>query len=96
MSDGSVLVVVEVGAVRDAAALKSYQQGAREQIERYGGKVLGRGGSTLEGVPFGPLLVQRWPSEHAFVAWQESAEYQPLREMRRSCADLRIAVIPLL
>ena len=96
MPDGGVLVVVEVEAVRDAATLKSYQQGAREQIDRYGGKVLARGGSTLEGMPYGPLLVQSWPSEQAFVAWQESADYQPLREMRRSCADLRIAVIPLL
>jgi uncharacterized protein (DUF1330 family) len=94
MSD--VLVIVEIGAVRDQAALKSYQLGAREQIGRHGGTVLARGGSPFEGSPpFGPVLVQKWPSEQAFRAWQESAEYQPLRELRRACADLRIAVVPL-
>ena len=96
MSDGGVLVVVEIAEVRDPAALKTYQLGAREQIARHGGTVLARGGVTVEGIPFGPLLVQRWKSELAFRAWQESAEYRPLRELRKSCADLRIAVIPLI
>lgn len=94
MSDEGVLVIVEIAAVRDPAALKSYQLGAREQLGRYGATVLARGGSTVEGAPFGPFLVQKWPSEQAFRAWQASAEYQPLRDLRRSCADLRIAVIP--
>ena len=95
ISNENVLVIVEVAAVRDPAMLKSYQLRAREQIGRHGGAVLARGGSMLEGAPFGPLLVQRWPSEQAFRAWQESAEYEPLRDLRRTCADLRIVVVPL-
>lgn len=95
MSEAGVLVVIEIAAVRDADALKRYQMGARDQIARFGGSVLARGGSTFEGAPFGPVLVQRWPSQAAFAAWQDSAEYQPLRALRQSCADLRIAIVPL-
>ena len=96
MQDSEVLVVVEVRSVTDPEAMKTYQNGARQQIGAYGASVIARGGSTLEGAPaFGPLMVQRWPSEQAFRSWQDSEEYRPLRAVRESCADLRIAVIPL-
>lgn len=96
MQDSEVLVVVEIRSVKDPEKLKAYQAGARQQIGAYGATVIARGGSTLEGIPaFGPLMVQRWPSERAFRGWQESDDYRPLRELRESCVDLRIAVIPL-
>lgn len=96
MNDKQVLVVVEIRSVHDAEALKAYQAGARQQIVEYGASVIARGGATLEGTPaFGPLMVQHWPSEDAFRTWQGSESYRPLRAIREACADLRIAVIPL-
>lgn len=96
MANEEVLVVIEIRAVSDAEKLKAYQLGAREQIGPRGGTVIARGGSTLEGnPPSGLLMVQRWPSEASFRAWQDSEEYLPLREMRRTCAELRIVVVPM-
>jgi uncharacterized protein (DUF1330 family) len=96
MSDGGVLVVVEVRSIGDADRFKKYQAGAREQIASYGGAVIARGGSPVEGdPPFGTLMIQKWPSQQAFMSWQESEQYRPLRDIRRSCADLRISVVPI-
>lgn len=96
MSNNEVLVVVEIRLIHDAEAMKAYQTGARQQLAEYGASVIARGGATLEGTPaFGPLMVQRWPSEEAFRTWQGSDSYRPLRAIREACADLRIAVIPL-
>jgi uncharacterized protein (DUF1330 family) len=95
MMDAGVLVVVEVRSISDPEKFKAYQAGAREQIARWGGRVVARGGSAAAGEqPFGPLMIQAWPSAQAFDAWQNSEEYRPLREIRRSCADLRMAVVP--
>jgi uncharacterized protein (DUF1330 family) len=96
MSEAGVLVVVEVRSISDPEKFKQYQAGAREQIGRRGGRVLARGSTPFEGEPsFGAIMVQQWPSAEAFAQWQESEEYRPLREIRRSCADLRIATVPL-
>ncbi len=91
----SVFVVVEIFEVRDAKALREYQAGARAQLAAFGGVVIGRGGEAFDGVPpFGPLLIQRWPSADAFKTWQASDDYRPLLELRRRAANLRIAIIP--
>jgi uncharacterized protein (DUF1330 family) len=91
-----VLVVVEVKAVHDAQQMNAYQAAARLQLAKYGGEVVARGGSSCEGdPPFGPLLLQRWPSAQAFRDWQESEEYRPLRELRQRSADIRIAIVPM-
>lgn len=96
MADAGVLVVVEVRQVSDPDKFKAYQAGAREQIGRWGGRVVARGSTPVEGgLPFGPLLVQHWPSAQAFKAWQDSEEYRPLRALRQDCADLRIATVDL-
>lgn len=96
MSDGSVLVVVEVRSVSNADQFRTYQSGAREQIGVHGAVVIARGISPVEGdPPSGMLMIQRWPSEKAFRSWQESDEYKPLRDLRRNCADLRISVVPM-
>lgn len=94
--EAGVLVVVEVQAIHDAEALTAYQQGARAQLGRYGGTVLARGGQAIEGSPpFERLLIQRWPSAEAFLRWQDSEDYRPLLARRRRCAEMRIAVVPL-
>ncbi|MET3620124.1 DUF1330 domain-containing protein [Burkholderia ambifaria] len=96
MVNEEVLVVIEICAVSDPEKLKAYQLGARQQIGPRGGVVIARGGYTLEGSPpSGTLMVQRWPSEASFRAWQDSEEYLPLREMRRTCAELRIVIVPM-
>jgi uncharacterized protein (DUF1330 family) len=95
MTDEAVLVVAEIRSVRDPEELKTYQAGARTQIAKFGGKVVARGGRNTEAEAFGMLLVQAWPSERAFLDWQESEEYRPLRDLRRRCADMRIAIVPL-
>lgn len=71
--EGAVLVVAEIRAIYDEESFKTYQLGARAQLSKRGGKVLGRGTSMFEGEPpFGQLLIQRWPSEAAFREWQSS------------------------
>ena len=96
MSDTPVFVVVEMTAVRDAEKLKTYQAGARAQLLERGGTVVARGSFPIEGEPpFGPLLVQKWPSEHAFREWQESEAYRPLKALRREAVSMRITVVPL-
>lgn len=92
---GEVLVVVEIEEMLDPAMLQAYQAEARIQMAELGGTLLARGGRCLEGRPGGPFLVQRWPSEAAFLDWQASEAYQPLLERRKSAARLRICVVPL-
>ena len=97
MDEGEVLVVVEIQSIKDQAGMQAYQAAARQQIGKYGGQVIARGGSHVEGAPqFGPVMVQKWPSEAAFRQWQASEEYQPHRRARLGFADLRIAVVPLI
>ncbi len=96
MAAGEVLVVAEVQRVHDGEGMRLYQEGARAQVARFGGVVLGRGGRSFEGTPpFERVLVQKWPSAEAFERWQTSEEYRPLRERRQRCADMRIAIVPL-
>lgn len=96
MSETGVLVVVEVAAISDPEQFKAYQAGAREQIGRWGGRVVARGSQAVEGSPpLAAVMVQHWPSADAFAAWQDSDEYRPLREIRQRCAQLRIATVPL-
>jgi uncharacterized protein (DUF1330 family) len=96
MTSREVLVVAELQRIHDAEGLGIYQEGARAQIARFGGVVLGRGGTSFEGTPpFERVLVQKWPSAEAFERWQNSDDYRPLRERRQRCADMRIAIVPL-
>lgn len=96
MTDIEVIVVVEVRKVVDRDALQNYQSQARQQLGRYGGVVLARGGTCFEGdPPLSGLLLQRWPSEEAFRKWQTSEEYRPLLELRRRAAEIRLIIVPI-
>lgn len=96
MISREVLVVAELQQIHDAEGLGVCQEGARSQIARFGGVVLGRGGASFEGSPpFERVLVQKWPSAEAFERWQNSDDYRPLRERRQRCADMRIAIVPV-
>ena len=96
MPERAVLVVVEVVSVQDVEGLKTYAERASELIGSAGGVVLGKGGSPLDGeAGFAPLVIERWPSEGAFRAWMDSETYQPLREIRRASATMRVAIVPI-
>ena len=96
MQETPVLVVIELVSVEDAAGLRSYIERAAALIGPLGGVMVGRGGVPVEGEPgFGPLVLQRWPSEAAFRAWLASEAYQPLQEIRRASATMRVAVVPI-
>jgi uncharacterized protein (DUF1330 family) len=95
MTDQSVLVIVEVKAITDAEALKRYRLGARAQAAARDCVIVGRGGWLLEGaVDLGEIVVQRWRSLEQFMEWQNSEEYRPLKELRQTCADFRISIVP--
>lgn len=95
MQETPVFVIVEVVSVLDADGLKAYVERVSALIGPLGGLMLGRGGSPVDGeAGFAPLVIQRWPSEGAFRAWLDSEAYQPLREIRRASATMRVAIVP--
>jgi uncharacterized protein (DUF1330 family) len=95
MSDGSVLVILKIKRIHDREALKRYQMAAREQIAILQGKVVARGGVTIEGEEeFEGLLIQEWRSEQDFRNWQSSEAYLPLKTLRQVAVDLSIVVVP--
>lgn len=95
MSQGSVIVIIEVQEVIDEAAHLAYREQARVQLLERGAELIGRGGTLFEGQPAAgsAVLVQRWPSEEAFRAWQASPEYAPLRAIREKAARIRILIV---
>lgn len=96
MQETAVFVIVEVISVQDPAGLKVYQERASALIGPLGGTLVGRGGTPVDAEPsFGPLAIQRWPSEAAFRAWLESEAYQPLNKIRLASAMMRVAIVPL-
>ena len=93
-AEPAILVLVEVLAVMDPEGFESYRTQARKQMTRRGGVVVARGPCTpVEGQSFGPLLIQKWPSEAAFINWMESDEYAPLKSLRTVSAQLRICIV---
>mgnify|MGYP000961373006 CR=1 FL=1 len=96
LNAGPVVVLVEVLEVRDPDRYREYQLAARAQIGPLGGQVLARGANAVEGdPPFGTLLLQRWPSARAFLDWQASGAYAPLKALRQEVATIRLAWMPL-
>ena len=97
MPKTAVMVVIEVLSVSDPMGMKQYQERASKLIGPLGGVMLGVGGKPVEGeAGFGPLAIQRWPSEDAWRAWVESEEYKPLLKIREASATLRVALVPVL
>ena len=83
MQGNPVFVVVEVVSVEDPEGLRTYARRASELIGPLGGVVVGQGAIPVgEEAGFGHLVIQRWPSEGAFRAWQDSEAYQPLNKIR--------------
>lgn len=96
MQETAVFVVVEVVSIKDAEGLKTYIQRASQLIGPLGGELVAQGGIPIDREPsFGPLAIQRWPSEAAFRAWLDSDAYQPLNEIRLASATMRVAIVPI-
>jgi uncharacterized protein (DUF1330 family) len=94
---GEVYVIAETLEIYDADGFAAYQQGARAQLLARGGSVVARGSRHLEGQPaFGTVVIQKWPNEAAYLGWQDSAEYQPPKQQRLQCANIKLAVVPAL
>lgn len=94
-AEGAVITLVELQEILDPDAIEQYRVGAKEQMLRYGGEIVARGGRSYLGEPpFKSVTLIRWPSEQAFLDWQESAEFQPFRALRDKGARLRIAIVP--
>ena len=96
MVTDEVLIIVEVQDVLDEPIFASYRAQARQQLLEHGGELLAQGGDLFEGSPAvgRSVLVQRWPSEHAFRTWQASEAYAPLLRLRNKAARLRISIVP--
>lgn len=94
-SEGAVITLVELQEILDEDAIRQYQVAGREQISKFGGEIIARGGRSYLGEPpFKSVTLIRWPSEQVFLDWQESEEFRPLRELRDRGARLRIAILP--
>jgi uncharacterized protein (DUF1330 family) len=76
--------------VHDAEAMEPYRRDAPAILERYGGtyRAVGPGTEVLEGEwSADGLALLEFPTREAALRWYESAEYRPLRELRRGAAD---------
>ncbi|MEJ6784516.1 DUF1330 domain-containing protein [Aminobacter sp. Piv2-1] len=82
--------------VTDAAAFEEYKREVPATEQRYGGRYLGRGGTTkvLEG-DWHPhrLVIVEFPDMDSLIRWYESPEYVRLKAIRERCARTRIIAL---
>lgn len=91
-----VYLVAEL-EVRDAETMRRYATEVRPVLESFGGRILSTfppGPAPVEG-DWRPqvLVIQEWPSADAFHAFWSSADYAPLRDLRRAAARSRIVTV---
>lgn len=82
--------------ILEAEKLKDYQQVAPLIIEKFGGRILARGGETvtLEGPELNRrIVVIEFPSLERAKAFYHSQEYQRAIEMRKDAADFEVVAI---
>lgn len=82
--------------VSDAVAFEEYRREVPKTEQRFGGKYLGRGGTTkvLEG-DWEPhrLVILEFPDMASLMGWYDSPEYSPLKALRMRCAKTRIIAL---
>ena len=88
-------VIAQLLHVSDAAGFEEYRSKVAATVERYGGKFLVRGGEVqvLEGDWPGRTVVLEFDSAARAREWYDSAEYRPLLELRKRCAETRLIII---
>ena len=76
--------------VRDPEKLAEYASKAAPLVARYGGRYRSVGGATtvVEGswTPVYPVIIE-FGSAAAAMAWYESADYAPLKQLRKAAVD---------
>jgi uncharacterized protein (DUF1330 family) len=90
-----LLLVAEL-TVTDPKDMLRYATEVQPVMARYGGRIAGvsaAGAEVLEG-DWRPqlIVVHTWRSRADFDAFWNSEEYEPLRQLRHSACDSRIAV----
>jgi uncharacterized protein (DUF1330 family) len=82
--------------MKNAAAYERYKTEVPALIRRHGGEYLVRGG-TLEVLEGGwqpaRLVIFRFPDRAAVHAFMNDPDYQPLKALRRECADSDIVAV---
>jgi uncharacterized protein (DUF1330 family) len=82
-------------AVADREAFARYVATSPASVAEYGGEYLARGGATelLEGeLEVGRVVILRFPSVEAALAWYRSPAYAPLREARQCAASGQLLI----
>ena len=89
-------VIASVTEAWDQDALVEYRERNTEAVAKHGGRFVARGGrhEVLEG-DYAPVrvVIIEFPDLEAARGWYESADYAPLRELRRSASDTDIYVV---
>src|SRR5262245_29423678 len=98
MGEGGAMpayIIVNVH-ITDPARYEHYKTGAAKTVEDYGGRYLARGGETriLEGAPeIARLVILEFPSSARALAWWESKEYAPYRDIRWAAARSEMVLV---
>lgn len=82
--------VVSRVTFHDPEAMSHYIEEAPRTVQAFGGRYLVRGGRvrSLEGRwAHDRMVVVEFESSQAALAWYESPDYRPLRDLRQSAAD---------
>lgn len=93
MAAGYVIGQIEV---TDQAVYEKYRAQVPATVAQYGGEYLVRGGQQqgMEGdEPKGRTVVLRFPSYEQALAWYNSPEYVPLRELRQSGSHGNLVIV---
>jgi uncharacterized protein (DUF1330 family) len=89
-------VIAVVTRAWDEDKLAEYRRRNTDAVAAHGGRFIARGGEleTLEGDWSPPrIVVIEFPDRDAARAWYESADYAPLRELRRQASDTDIVLL---
>ncbi|MEM9344043.1 MAG: DUF1330 domain-containing protein [Pseudomonadota bacterium] len=81
--------------VTDPDRYKLYAEGTKEPFEKYGAKVLARGGEhqSLEGFDYPRNVVVEFPDMETARACFASHEYQAAKEHRIGAGDVNITIV---
>jgi uncharacterized protein (DUF1330 family) len=89
-------VIADVRTVHDQDALIEYRRRNTDAVANHGGRFVVRGGESelLEGDwPTQRIVLIEFPDADAARDWWDSAEYAPLKQMRRDASETNILLV---